>query len=562
VRTRRTSSGLRVGLLAWTTGVLLLSAGLAAAGPGDPDISFGTGGLVLTPAATVANAVFLQPDANIVAAGAAQGSAGLDFAVVRYGPTGLLDISLGGTGIVTTDISGFDDVARAAVLQPNGRIVAAGSSALDADGTGSVFALVRYMANGFLDGSFGTGGKVTTSFSGDDRANALVLQTDGKLVAAGVASNGVTGDFALARFSTGGVLDSGFGTGGKVSTDIGGDDQANAMVLQPDGKLVVAGVTRQGGSGDFALVRYLANGTLDVSFGFGGVVTTDFGGDDAATALVLQPDGKLVAAGVTRQNASGDFALVRYLANGTLDTAFGTGGKVITDFGGDDVASALVLEANADLVEIGSTTAGQAGDFALAAYTSKGVVDGAFGNFGKVTTDFSGGQDQANAGAVQTDGKIVVAGMATVSAASQLAVARYGGGGNPVPPDNGGPPVVPPTTTSTAPPRPTFASVASELDALNAAIAAGVPARPVQTALEGLVGAAKSQVTVAEQALATGAHRRAVVRLDRVVHTLARLRARLRSRKARRQTSANVVTALDGEAEGVQNDVRVLRAII
>src|SRR6266516_3631488 len=136
-------------------------------------------------------------------------------------------------------------------------------------------------------------------------AHGVAVQPDGKLVAVGVAKTSRSGDFALARYNTNGSLDATFGTGGKVTTDFNGnDDAANAVVLQPDGKIVVAGEAKTSRNQDFAR------------------------NDDAAFALVLQPDGKLVAAGEAKTSRNQDFALARYNANGSLDPTFGTGGKV------------------------------------------------------------------------------------------------------------------------------------------------------------------------------------------------------------------------------------------
>jgi uncharacterized delta-60 repeat protein len=153
---------------------------------------------------------------------------------------------------------------------------------------------------------------VTTAFAGDAGANAAVVQ-DGKVVAAGFAVVGATVDFALARYHRDGALDRSFGTGGRVTTDFGGGDQAQALVVQADGKLVAAGFTNAGAGEDFALARYRPNGTLDPTFGTGGKVTTDFaGGEDRAEALVVQ-GGRLVAAGSTISASGGQrFALARY----------------------------------------------------------------------------------------------------------------------------------------------------------------------------------------------------------------------------------------------------------
>jgi uncharacterized delta-60 repeat protein len=223
---------------------------------------------------------------------------------------------------------------------------------------------------GDLDPSFGGDGKVTTAFAGDAGANAVVVQ-DGKLVAARSAVVG-TSDFALARYNRDGSLDRSFGTGGRVTTDFGGGGaQAQALVVQADGKLVAAGLMNDGtANADFAVARYRPNGTLDPSFGTGGRVGTDLGAFDVARALVVQ-DGRLVAAGLTftGEFASGNFALARYRQNGVLDTSFGAGGTVTTDFaGGEDRAEALVAQGDR-VVAAGSTVGASGGQqFALARY--------------------------------------------------------------------------------------------------------------------------------------------------------------------------------------------------
>ncbi len=297
---------------------------------------------------------------------------------------------------------------------------------------------VAQAASGALDGTFGTGGKVTTDFAGDmDEAHGVVVQADGKFVAAGVAKTSRSQDFALARYNPDGTLDGTFGTGGKVTTDFnGGDDAAFAVVLQPDGKIVAAGVAKTSRSQDFALARYNPNGSLDGTFGTGGKVTTDFAGDDdAAFAVALQPDGKIVAAGGAKASyRSQDFALARYNPNGGLDTTFGTGGKVTTDFAGDtDEAHGVVVQLDGKIVAAGVANTSRAQDFALARYNPDGGLDTTFGTGGKVTTDFAGGDDAAFAVALQPDGKIVAAGGADAGGSrssyrgsgEDFALARY-----------------------------------------------------------------------------------------------------------------------------------------
>ena len=350
------------------------------------------------------------------------------------------DVQRGGK--VITDFGEFDS-ANALVLQPDGKLVAAGSSSvLRGGGTfpNNDFALARYLSDGRLDSTFGTGGMVITDFGFGSVANALVLQPDGKLVAAGFigffASDGSSRtNVALARYLPDGTLDPTFGTGGKVITDVGTDSDARALVLRPDGKLVVAGCIACVQFGDFALARYLSDGSLDTTFGVGGIVTTDFsddGGDDfeSAFALVLQPDGKLIAAGNSDDPVTfaTRFALARYLPDGSLDATFGVGGKVTTDFGGP-WASALILQPDGKLIAGGPGYSGICcfERFALARYLPDGSLDATFGVGGKVTTDF-GGQGLStvvNAFVLQPDGKLVAAGAGSDNCCTQrFALAR------------------------------------------------------------------------------------------------------------------------------------------
>jgi uncharacterized delta-60 repeat protein len=176
-----------------------------------------------------------------------------------------------------------------------------------------MFALARYNTDGTLDTSFGTDGKVTTNFTpGADGANSAAVQTNGKIVAAGLAGDADT-KFALARYNVDGTLDTSFSSDGKVRTNFTGDfDTANDLAIQADGKVVAAGFAG-GANTTFALARYETDGTLDTSFGGDGRVTTNFTADfDAAFALALQADGKIVAAGFA-EGANPRFALARYL---------------------------------------------------------------------------------------------------------------------------------------------------------------------------------------------------------------------------------------------------------
>jgi uncharacterized delta-60 repeat protein len=332
---------------------------------------------------------------------------------------GDLDTSFDADGKVTTDFGGFDGAADVAI-QPDGKIVAVGSA------TGGNFALARYNPDGSLDTSFDGDGKVTTDFGTSDQAFGVAIHPDGKIVAAGSAHGE---DFVLARYNRDGSLDTSFGVDGKVTTDFGGGvvgGGASAVAIQPNGKIVAAGWT--GAVDDFALARYNLDGSLDTSFGGDGKVTTDFGGAfEAANELAIQPDGKIVAAGFG--GATDDFALARYNRDGSLDTSFDGDGKVTTDFGGFpgpfgdpvytvDVAAGVAIQHNAKIVAAGF---GDAFAVGLARYNRDGSLDTSFGGDGKVR-DF-GGFGAAFGVAIQSDGKIVAAGSG--SDGFGFALARY-----------------------------------------------------------------------------------------------------------------------------------------
>ena len=298
--------------------------------------------------------------------------------------------------------------------------------------------------DGTLDRTFGGRGKVMTDLDlSTDIANAVAIQGDGKLVVVGTSykdNDYSDEDFAIARYNSNGSLDPGFGTNGKVFTDFPGlAAVASSVVIQPDGKIVVAGGAFPLFTflGDFQIARYNPDGSLDASFGNGGIVTSSFPGQGSyAFALALQGDGKIIAAGTHFVNFSSDdssntdFALERYNPDGTPDLTFGNGGRVTTDFDGfNDDAFSILVQPDGKLVAVGSAkNPANFYDFAAARYLSDGTVDTTFGVAGKVRTDFGGKDwDRAHSAALAANGKIVAAGF-TVSQqglSQNFAVARY-----------------------------------------------------------------------------------------------------------------------------------------
>jgi uncharacterized delta-60 repeat protein len=391
---------------------------------GTLDASFGTGGKVTTDFAGSGDGVggiAVQPDGKLVAAGAASINWQLDFALARYDSNGTLDTSFGTNGRVTTDFGGVYEAASSVALQSDGRIVVAGWSVL---GYYNNFALARYLVDGTLDTSFGTGGKVVTNFGEvSAQGSSVAVQPDGKIVVAGYANIDGGYDFALVRYNANGSLDASFGPGGKVVTEFGVLQQGysfaegSSVALQQDGKIVVAGVAYIGPGRDFAVARYNSDGTLDNAFGSGGKVMTDFSRNDSAFSVAVGPDGKIVIAGMSDVERGFGFALVRYSSDGTLDTSFGTGGRVTTDFGlldqgfSNASVSSLAIQPDGRMVATGRAYFNGNFHSGMARYNSDGTLDTNFGTGGKVAASFDSpwGQDAFGAVVLQLDGKIVVA---------------------------------------------------------------------------------------------------------------------------------------------------------
>lgn len=351
-------------------------------------------------------------------------------AVSAWGAAGELDTTFQTTGFVKTEVRG-DDHAYSMAVQVDGKVVVVGST-LSADYTNSDFAVVRYLASGALDTTFGTGGKVMTGIgTGNDIAFDVAIQADGKIVVAGETndSSGSNANFAVVRYNANGTLDTTFNMTGKVVTGIGSlDDYATCIGIQSDGKIVVGGYTYvSADSTNFALARYNTNGVLDTTFNTTGKVSTDLGGVEVAEALIVHGTGKILVAGFTG-NVAGDYtnsALVRYNANGSLDTTFNTTGKVITNMGPTyNYIDAIAVQADGKIVTAGSMVEAGLG---VARYTTSGALDTTFNSTGKVMAHFigAGEGDVVHGVTIQGDGKIVVAGSTRIADEDDVALVRF-----------------------------------------------------------------------------------------------------------------------------------------
>jgi uncharacterized delta-60 repeat protein len=396
---------------------------------GSLDTSFDVDGMVTTDFNDLSDygyALARQVDGKLVVAGNVTTIAGTDLALARYDTNGSLDASFDEDGRVVTNLFGSSDQGQAILMQPDGKLVLVGS--VD-EGRGTDFGIARYYSNGTPDASFDFDGRLSTDINGfDDYAYAAAVQPDGRLVVAGAANNGLYDDFALVRYNPNGSLDETFGGDGIVITDYASYvDQIYAILVQPDGKLVVAGQVETASSLDFALARYNSDGSLDTSFGSNGWAVTDFsGGNDCVRAIVQQLDGKLVVAGYADEETDYSFAVARYSANGILDNTFDGDGRVVTEFsGGDDLAYAITLQADSKIVVVGWTFNGVNNDFALARYNTNGSLDSTFDGDGRVTTDLSGSNDYLTAVGMQPNGKIMVGGLAYTANGYDFTLARY-----------------------------------------------------------------------------------------------------------------------------------------
>ncbi len=418
----------RAALAAILALTLLTGVSRAWAEAGDLDPTFGHKGIVVTPGLGGIFDIAIQPDGKIVAAGTSTRHPGFpvtNFTVVRYEADGTLDRSFGTGGIVVTRLGKRSSWARAIALQPDGRIVVAGVY-LAPNAVEGEFALVRYEPNGRLDSGFGEGGKVITSFpSGASGAWGVAVQADGRIVVGGAASakvNLYTPDFAVARYTTEGTLDASFGDGGlKVTRFPDGSSYGRALVIQPDGRILLAGGAEPG---RFALARYEPDGRLDQSFGSDGRVNEDISGDfEGALDVTLQPDGMIVAAGgAIAPGGENAFALARYDDVGQLDPRFGGDGDVLTVLPGGGGAAAVTIQPDGKVVVAGEANGDlieSSGDFAVGRYQTDGRLDPAFGDGGLVITSLGSRVDLAFDVAIQADGRIVAAGRSSGNASGK-----------------------------------------------------------------------------------------------------------------------------------------------
>lgn len=343
---------------------------------------------------------------------------------------GELDPTFGIAGSVMTPLGSVSDVAFAIAIQPDGKILAAGLAGVTSVPFNNHFGLARYLPNGDLDASFGINGIVTTNIgNGDDQARAVVVQADGKIIVAGSATNNGNFDVAIVRYLSNGDLDNSFGANGKVVRNVaGGHDVGFAAALQSDGKILVAGSTIINGTSSMLVVRYNTNGTSDNTFDQDGLLAINFSSDFASATCIAVHEDKILLGGYATHGSSKDFALVRLHENGTFDTTFGTGGGVQTTIGtNDDFARGIAVQLDGYIVLTGQGSIGTTRQMASVRYLPNGVIDLEFGadGTGIATTHIHIDEDRVGGILIQPDQKVLIAGSTNDGDSTRHALIRY-----------------------------------------------------------------------------------------------------------------------------------------
>ena len=383
------------------------------------DPTFGTAGVVVTSLGRLdlINSVTCQSDGKIIALGSTQTFAATKLAVARYTTAGVLDTTFNSTGVQRILI-GSRTEGNSVAIQSNDKIVASGFCS-----NGQTdFALIRLDVNGALDTTFNGSGFTTMAIGSGASANSVKIQSDGKIIVAGTAVSGFP-KFVLTNLTTTGTLNESFGTGGIVFTEIGFGSGINQIAIQADGKIVAAGYAYDGAMIKIALARYNSDGSLDSSFGSSGVVTTDVGIESRAQSVVIQDDGNIVVCGYTVDSGYKKFVTLRYDSSGSLDTTFGGTGIVITQVQYSDIAYSVAIQSDGKIISAGYSLGDDAQQFALVRYLSNGSLDTTFGTNGIELTTIGGvgSESGINSIFIQSDGKIVAAGFTNLD----FALARY-----------------------------------------------------------------------------------------------------------------------------------------
>jgi uncharacterized delta-60 repeat protein len=345
------------------------------------------------------------------------------------GAIGVLDTRFNfPNGFIIQPIGSSDDVGSPLAIQSDGKILLGGSCK---NGSNINFCIARFNSDGTLDTSFGSpnGYKIQPIGSFSDIGQSLAIQLDGKILLTGRCYNGSNTDFCIARFNSNGTLDTTFGSpNGYIIQPIDSwQDYGYSPAIQPDGKILFGGHCNSGSGWDFCIARFDSNGTLDTSFGTGGKVIQDIGSSsDLGYSLAIQPDGKILLGGSYSNGSNNDFCITRFNSDGTLDTSFGSSGKVIQPIGSSsDNGNSLAIQPDGKILFGGHCDSGSNNDFCIARFNSNGTLDTSFGSSGKVIQPIGSSDDYGRSLAIQPDGKILLGGSCQGVSNLDFCIARF-----------------------------------------------------------------------------------------------------------------------------------------
>ena len=419
---------------------------------GTLDSSFGNSGLVVN-AGEFAGSGFAMGTSittdvmgRILVAGASyDGSFTSDMTVWRYDTDGQLDTLFGNYGIVVNDgaAGGYDNDAGLSITTDLlGRILVAGWSS---NGSDDDMVIWRYDANGALDTSFGSSGVVVSDgaaggSNSNDSANSITTDSDGKILVAGWSSNGSDDDMVIWRYESSGQLDTAFGGSGIVVHDSAaggnGNDNGSSITINSKGRILVTGYSSNGSDNDMVIWEYNSDGTLNSSFGTGGVVVSDNaaggGGNDMGKSITTDSQRSILVTGASFNGSDFDMVLWRFNPDGTPDSTFGNNGIVVVNNAaggnGDDYGSSVIIDSQGRILVAGASFNGSDLDMVLWRFNPDGTLDGTFGNNGVVIEDGATGANSQDLGySISTDsqGRILVTGVSSNGTDQYMVIWRY-----------------------------------------------------------------------------------------------------------------------------------------